>query len=608
MRSLCLYLSLCICLGQIQADSLQQLEPRPTPFPEYLTTVPLSLDVIIDSISFSLVVPSGGSLKEHAKTFCEAHNIVFESEDGYSIEKALIDEADAIARAREVEEKEEQARLQQLLLLDAVNRARLATQEGGSSSPLTPRASISVNLNSETFSCDLFPGESPQEAARRFCAKHGIAQDEEYDSVLRLLVNRLRAAIGMRDGLPYTTEDTETMFYLHVNVADGTGRLLKMRVLEGETPAEAARGFLDRAGFDSADELALTMRAEAKFQELQLKKAYDEAKEWTLSRILALRRERIIQNAGSGDPNKSLSEEEELSIAQQAHSEAQRDLEVLISSLKQSTPSSSSSATSTSLLPLNDDVLSKIENRDTASSSSGTFSSTMSTSTTAEFAIRGEAELRTEASLLKPGEGFVMDITIDKVPVPLTFRFGQQPEVVARDFVNAMKLSGHPNATSFISVISDGVKRKLEEEIKNQHQQLQGVDAVNGEVVVSNTRTESTIPINDDNSHLTEKKSSLVIPTEAEVRKSVYPEGVAFAKLVVPLTFGNLSYDIEVSEGDSYLDTSRAFCSIEWSRIEGIMVEEFEAKGIDREAISLDSCAQVVSPVIEKFFEETTKL
>jgi hypothetical protein len=38
------------------------------------------------------------------------------------------------------------------------------------------------------------------------------------------------------------------------------------------------------------------------------------------------------------------------------------------------------------------------------------------------------------------------------------------------------------------------------------------------------------------------------------------------------------------------------------------MVEEFEAKGIDREAISLDSCAQVVSPVIEKFFEETTKL
>jgi chromosome segregation protein len=52
-----------------------------------------------------------------------------------------------------------------------------------------------------------------------------------------------------------------------------------MRVLNGESPAEAARGFLDRAGFDSADEVALTLRAEAKYQELQLKRAYDEAKE-----------------------------------------------------------------------------------------------------------------------------------------------------------------------------------------------------------------------------------------------------------------------------------------------------------------------------------------
>jgi hypothetical protein len=99
-----------------------------------------------------------------------------------------------------------------------------------------------------------------------------------------------------------------------------------------------------------------------------------------------------------------------------------------------------------------------------------------------------------------------------------------------------------------------------------------------------------------------------VIPSEEAVRRSVYPEGVASIKLVVPLTFGNLSYDIEVSEGDSYLATSRAFCSIEWTRLEGVMAEEFEANGIARGMISVDSCAQVVSPVIEKFFEETTKL
>lgn len=590
-----------ICAIFVNADELQH-EPRPTPFPEYLTTVPLSLDVIIDSNSFALNVPSGGSLKEHARAFCEAHNVVFESENGYSIERALIDEADAIARAREVEEKEEKARLQQLLLLEAVNRARLATQEGGAaSSPLMPRASISVNLNSETFSCDHFPGESPQEAARRFCAKHGIAQDEEYDSVLRLLVNRLRAAIGMRDGLPYTTEETETTFFLHVNVADGTGRLLKMRVLEGETPADAARGFLDRAGFDSADETALTIRAEAKFQELQLKKAYEEAREWTLSRILALRRERIILNAGSGDPSKSLSEEEELSIAQQAHSEAQRDLEVLISTLKQTAPTpSSSSPSSSSLKPLNNDALLKNEKEEVPSSAK----SNVPSSSSAEFAIRGEAELRTEASLLKPGEGFVIDITVDTTPVPLTFRFGQQPEAVARDFVAAMKLAGHANATSFVAAIADGVRRKLETESVNQQQQLkEGGAGEEGK----KSQSESSIPVNDT-PPLSTKPSSLVIPSEEAVRRSVYPEGVASLKLIVPLTFGNLSYDIEVSEGDSYLATSRAFCSIEWNRLEGVMVEEFEAKGIARGMISIDSCAQVVSPVIEKFFEETTKL
>jgi hypothetical protein len=578
------------------ASNLQEPIPIPTPFPEYLTTVPLSLDVIIDSTTFALVVPTGGSLKEYARAFCDAHNIVFESEDGYSIERALIEEANSIARARDIEEKEEQARLQQLLLLDAVNRARQATQDGNPSSQLTPRASISVNLNSETFSCDLFPGESPQEAARRFCAKHGIARDEEYDSVLRLLVNRLRAAIGMRDGLPYTTEETETIFSLHVNVADGTGRLLKMRVLHGESPAEAARGFLDRAGFDSADEVALTLRAEAKYQELQLKRAYDEAKEWTLSRILALRRERIIQYAGEGNPSKSLTEEDELAIAQQAHSEAQRDLNALISTLKQTETSSSSSSSSSKSL----NTVSQSSINDTKD---GIITSDISN--VAEFNIRGETELRTEASLLKEEEGFVIEINVDnKVPVPLPFRFGQQPEAVAQAFVSAMKLDAHPNASSFVEVIAEGVKKRLDEEIKKKQQQQQqqsSLERINKERVLSDSMV-------SDASIIHETKSSLVIPTEEAVRKSVYPRGTAHSKLVVPLSFGNLSYDIEVSEGDTYFATSRAFCVLEWNRLEGVMIEalgEKEDEEGGKNSVTIDSCAQIVSPVIEKYFEET---
>lgn len=215
--------------------------------PEYMATVPISITVTVDGIDHPLTLDVGTSLRRAALDFCAHHNVVDVKNTVPVLEQALIAEANKVFNAQQASSTSN----------DGVEGARdelAGSRAGFGLAAPTSTAEISVNINGATRTCQQLSNESAPEAARRFCIDNGLDKDEEYDSVLRLLVNRLRGAVlplDQQDDLPRTGDVTRTIAIVDVNTGDGSGRLLKMRVLEGESPVEAARGFLERTGFDA---------------------------------------------------------------------------------------------------------------------------------------------------------------------------------------------------------------------------------------------------------------------------------------------------------------------------------------------------------------------
>lgn len=218
---------------------------------DYETTVPVSIVITVDNEDFTLSLGEGARIRTAAKRFITERNL----DNSYMepIENALIKEAKRVYDSMQS--------------ISATSASNNAASSSSSSSPSSIVATIDVNLNDDVYTCQVYANETPQEAARRFCALYNLANDEEYDSILRLLINRLRNTLGYTDNLPFTTDTTRTIAVVEVDTGDGTGRLLKLRVLEGETPIEAARGFLDRTGFDMGNLQALTQIVEQKMRE-----------------------------------------------------------------------------------------------------------------------------------------------------------------------------------------------------------------------------------------------------------------------------------------------------------------------------------------------------
>ena len=89
-------------------------------------------------------------------------------------------------------------------------------------------------------------------ASRRWVKENGLSNELEVDSVLRLLVQRLRREGGAEDGLPVTTEGgRRTLASVQVRgrlEGDELGPLHLARWLDGESVGEAALGFVERLG------------------------------------------------------------------------------------------------------------------------------------------------------------------------------------------------------------------------------------------------------------------------------------------------------------------------------------------------------------------------
>ena len=221
---------------------------------DYETTVPVSIVITVDNDDFTLSLGAGTRIRTAAQKFVTDRKI----DNSYiiPIENAIIKEAKRVYDSMQTSSTNGNN--------NPSTSSSSSTTADNSKNLVT---SIDVNLNADVYSCPLYVNETPQEAARRFCSVYNLANDEEYDSVLRLLINRLRSNLGYTDNLPFTTDNVRTMTVIDVDPGDGTGRLLKLRVLEGETPVEAARGFLDRTGFDIGNVQALTRIIEQKILE-----------------------------------------------------------------------------------------------------------------------------------------------------------------------------------------------------------------------------------------------------------------------------------------------------------------------------------------------------
>jgi hypothetical protein len=619
--------------------------------PDLETAFPLDIEVTVDGAPRPLGVARGGSLREAVRAFCARHDVDC-AEAGPLILRALLEEADAQSLARE----QEAQRLQQLLLLDAVERAKVAGAQaplvaggsaaggnraadgfgeardaidsgsgasggsggggggGGAAAPVV-RATVSVNVNSETYSCELFQGESPQEAARRFCARHGLVRDEEYDSVLRLLVNRLRAATGLRDGLPLTTDGARTLVSLDVNLADGTGRMLKLRVLEGETPAEAARGFLDRAGFDAADEAALTARAEAKLLAVveAAEREQHQRELALLARVQEQRRSLLMREIagedgqGQGQTQAQPRGQEQEAVAAVAAEDEQQHA---------SPPAAAVEGAAADFV---------IEAPDAAA-----------------------AALRAAAEALPEGEGFVLSVNFDdgRGSLPLAFRYGELPEAAAAAFLRALGLQAHAKASTFAEQLAAGLRAReaaLREEaaaaavaearrmaaeaseaaaaaaaaaeaaaqaVATAERELalaaraeaEGSDTASAEVrAVAEAASQPTsgTPAVEAAAPPAAELGALPV-AGAGTEAAAEPEATAPRDLVLPLAFGRLNYDVELARGDSLIGASRNFCRLEWERLRPEMAAvlgEGEGAAAPSEAL----CGELVLGVVAAF-------
>jgi hypothetical protein len=224
---------------------------------DYIAIEPLELTVDVDGAPRVLACESGGSLRKCCMDFVVSLALPEDSmtpDLTAAYTRTLMD--GLIARA------------------SALVAGRAAAAGGSRPPARRPLAEVPVNLNDEARTAVLYEGEEASTAARRFAVEAGLSSDPELDSILRTLVNRLRAAAGAQDGLPLTVDAAETIATMDVNAGDGTGRILVLRVLAGETASAAAAGFLERTGFDMAANLeALRGLAEAKLLETAAERA-----------------------------------------------------------------------------------------------------------------------------------------------------------------------------------------------------------------------------------------------------------------------------------------------------------------------------------------------
>ena len=122
-------------------------------------------------------------------------------------------------------------------------------------------ATISVTANGEASSLSQLAGESALQASQRWVAASPFAEQPDVDSILRLLVHRLRREGGAGDGLPVTTEGgRRTLASVRVRGRSSDGALGPARIvrwLEGESAGEAAAGFVERTGLPAGPNVAL---------------------------------------------------------------------------------------------------------------------------------------------------------------------------------------------------------------------------------------------------------------------------------------------------------------------------------------------------------------
>jgi hypothetical protein len=112
--------------------------------------------------------------------------------------------------------------------------------------------SIPVTINGNQSILTQLEGEDFYATSRRWAMEHGFGGDVEVDSILRLLVNRLRKESGATDGLPITTEtgilQAEVKVQGKLNEGEELGPMHIARWLGPETVDEAAIGFVTRLG------------------------------------------------------------------------------------------------------------------------------------------------------------------------------------------------------------------------------------------------------------------------------------------------------------------------------------------------------------------------
>ena len=122
-------------------------------------------------------------------------------------------------------------------------------------------ATISVTANGEASELAQLAGESALQASQRWVASSPFADQPDVDSILRLLVHRLRREGGAGDGLPVTPEGgRRTLASVRVRGRSSDGALGPARIvrwLEGESAGEAAAGFVERTGLPAAPNVAL---------------------------------------------------------------------------------------------------------------------------------------------------------------------------------------------------------------------------------------------------------------------------------------------------------------------------------------------------------------
>jgi hypothetical protein len=252
--------------GENAAIPASQEAPSPIPAAEgagndedflegdvYITNVPVTITATVGGTSYRIDVDEGGNLREAALQFCRRLQLPLSNVR--MIEDALRKEADNVyaARVAAAEAAEAAAQSQSQYQGEGEGEGEVAYK-------------IDVNVDGVDYPCTLRAGESQAAAARRFASQHRLSDNAEYDSVLRILVNRLRREQGHTDGLPRSTDTSKTVATVNVVVNDKPGLDLTLRILEGETPSEAALGFLERTGFDMAYAVPLTREAEAQVE------------------------------------------------------------------------------------------------------------------------------------------------------------------------------------------------------------------------------------------------------------------------------------------------------------------------------------------------------